>query len=449
MWLNFNPSGDLQYSFVLPWLPLLGSQLLFGMDGISLIMVGLSIFMVTIVSVHAITTQPRYQMVLCALFLMIEFMLIGLFSAQDAIVFFLCYEGVMVPMYICVGIWGGEARMQAAMKFFLYTFAGSILMLMAILYAGIQAGSFSFEALWAQSFSTVEQQLMFWCLLIGMGVKTPMWPLHTWLPDAHTQAPTEGSVLLAALLLKAGTYAMLKLLLPLVPDACAQNALIISILSLIAIIYVGILCRAQTDMKRLIAYASISHMGFVTLGLFATYFLTDSKIVVVGLMGSIIVMVAHAFSSGALFLSFGMIYEQQKTRHIDELRGLYHQMPYIGTMFLVYVFSTVGLPTTAGFVGEWMVILAALSGQQAWMGVLAATTMVISVVYMLGAYQKVFYGVPKDTVPVQINRVHKVLLGMLAAMIFILGLFPNLMVKPMQTSVEKLALFSQTTKVKR
>ena len=160
-------------------------------------------------------------------------------------------------------------------------------------------------------------------------------------------------------------------------------------------------------------------------------------------------MVAHAFSSGALFLSFGMIYEQQKTRHIDKLRGLYHQMPYIGAMFLVYVFSTVGLPTTAGFVGEWMVILAALSGQQAWLGVLAATTMVISVVYMLGAYQKVFYGVPKDTVPVQINMVHKILLGMLAVMIFTLGLFPNLMVKPMQTSVEKLALFSQTTKVKR
>ncbi len=446
LWQAFDANIGLQFMVELPWLSYMGSQWLFAIDGISMLMIGLSLFMVTIVIIN-----HAYQMSVsgyfCALFLLIFTMLIGLFSAQDAISFFVFWEGTMFPMYLCVGIWGGEKRIAAALKFFVYTFAGSIMMLMGILYIGAQAESFAFSALWSQPLSGIEQQFLFWALLIGMAVKTPMWPLHTWLPDAHTQAPTEGSVLLAALLLKAGTYGMLRLLLPVVPDACAENASLIFIISLIGIVYVGMLTSAQKDMKRLIAYASISHMGFVTLGLFSIYFVDDPRYAILGLMGAIIVMIAHALSSGALFLSFGMMYSHLKTRSIEQLRGLYQIMPLMGSMFLVYVMSTVGLPTTAGFVGEWMVILAALSGKSAWAGVLAATTMVISVVYMLGVYQKVFYGKGEGTVSMRLHVVQKFLLCTLASAIFIIGLYPNLLIDKMQTPVENLVSISLSSKV--
>ncbi|MDC3180838.1 NADH-quinone oxidoreductase subunit M [Gammaproteobacteria bacterium] len=445
IWKTLDPSQTFQFAYSMPWLTYMGSQWLFALDGISMVMIGLSLVMVSIVILYQIFSS-RMSAYLCALFLLILAMLIGLFTAQDAISFFVFWEGTMFPMYLCVGIWGGEDRINAAMKFFIYTFSGSILMLMGILYVGVSAGSFMFEAMWAQPLTLIEQQILFWLLLVGMAVKTPMWPLHTWLPDAHTQAPTEGSVLLAALLLKVGTYGMIRLLLPVVPDACSMYANVILVISLISIIYVGILTSAQKDMKRLIAYASISHMGFVTLGLFSIYLVSDLKYATLGFLGALVVMVAHAFSSGALFLSFGMVYQQLKTRRIEHMTGLYQVMPWVGSMFLVYVFSTVGLPTTAGFVGEWMVILSALSGQSAWAGVLAATTMVISVVYMLGVYQKVFYG-QSDQVVSPISMPYKGLLLILTIAIFSIGLYPNFLVDKMRIPAAEIITTSLRSKV--
>src|ERR1035437_3675597 len=384
LWVKFD-QGEAGFQFVenLPWLPAYGVGYKMGVDGISVLFVLLSTALTPIcilASWESITTRVREFMLS---FLILETMMVGMFCALDFVVFYMFFEAVLIPMYLIIGVWGGPRRGYAALKFFLYTLAGSVLMLLALLAMWQFAGTTDLAVLMKTHFPAAMQNWMFFAFLASFAVKVPMWPVHTWLPDAHVEAPTGGSVILAGVLLKMGAYGFLRFSLPMLPDASAQYAPLIYTLSIVAVIYTSLVALAQTDMKKLIAYSSVAHMGVVTIGLFTFN--------VQGIQGALFQMLSHGVVAGALFLCVGVVYDRIHSREIARYGGLADRMPGYALVFMLFTMARVGLPGTSGFVGEFLVIIGALQ-VNFWLALLGATGMILGAAYMLYLYRRVIFG---------------------------------------------------------
>jgi NADH-quinone oxidoreductase subunit M len=404
-----------------------------GVDGISMWFVPLTALVTVLVIVAGweVITERVHQYM--GAFLMLSGIMIGVFAALDGLLFYIFFEATLIPMYLIIGIWGGPRRVYAAFKFFLYTLAGSLLMLVALLYLYASSGG-SFDILvWHQMpLSAGVQTLLFFAFFAAFAVKVPMWPVHTWLPDAHVEAPTGGSVVLAAIMLKLGAYGFLRFSLPITPDASHQWAWLVITLSLIGVLYIGLVALVQKDMKKLVAYSSIAHMGFVTLGFFIFNDL--------GVMGGLFQMLSHGFVSGAMFLCIGVLYDRVHSREIADYGGVVNTMPKFTTLAVLFAMANCGLPATAGFVGEWMVILGAVKFNF-WVGALAATTLVWGAAYTLWMVKRVYFGAAeRESVRSlkDVNRRELGLLSVLAAGVLILGVYPRPVTDVMQASVTAL-----------
>ncbi len=431
---GFDPTqAGMQFVERAPWIEPFNIQYLLGVDGISLWFVPLTAF-ITVITVIAgwevITERVALYM---ASFLILSGLMVGVFCAVDAMLFYVFFEATLIPMYLIIGIWGGPRRVYAAFKFFLYTLLGSLLMLVALLYLYSQSGgSFNIIDWYTVPLSRTAQILLFVAFFAAFAVKIPMWPVHTWLPDAHVEAPTGGSIVLAAIMLKLGAYGFVRFVLPIVPDASRELAPLVIALSVIAVIYIGLVALVQTDMKKLVAYSSIAHMGFVTLG----FFLFSN----LGVEGGLVQMISHGFVSGAMFLGIGVLYDRMHTRAIADYGGVTSKMPHFAAFAVLFAMANAGLPGTSGFVGEWMVILAAVRSNF-WLGLLAATTLVLAAGYTLWMVKRVFFGpVRNDHVAAlaDINAREFLILALLAAGTLWFGLYPKFFTDPMQSSVAHL-----------
>ncbi len=450
LWAQFDPANPaLQFVQRFDWIPSMGIGYYVGVDGLSLFLVILTTFIMplaVLISWKAHVLEERGRQRLYYVFLLLlEWAMIGVFVAQDLIIFYLFWEVTLVPMYFLIGIWGSEQRVYAAVKFFLYTMAGSLLMLVAILYLGMSAGTFAQPDIVAmiQSGQLVlpmgdlvsPQSLLFLAFFIAFAIKVPVWPFHSWLPDAHVQAPVAGSVILAGVLLKMGSYGMIRFNLQLFPEASVAWAPFIAVLAIIGIIYGAWVSYAQSDMKKLVAYTSVSHMGFIVLGIFAV---SPSS-----MQGSILQMINHGISTGGLFLIVGMLYERRHTRQMSAFGGLWATMPLLGAIALVISLSSMGMPGTNGFVGEFTILLGTVSSDILGVvyAIVAATGIILAAIYMLAFYQKVFMGEVTHEENRSLPRLHWSELAVLVPiviMILWIGLAPNSFLAPMDTSVNAL-----------
>jgi NADH-quinone oxidoreductase subunit M len=384
LWARFDSSdGGFQFVEQVTWLPQWGITYKLGVDGISVLFVLLSTVLTPIcilASWEAITTRVREYMLA---FLILETMMVGMFAALDFVVFYMFFEGVLIPMYLIIGVWGGPRRVYAAIKFFLYTLAGSVLMLLALLAMWNFAGSTDIPTLLHTTFPASMQTWLFLAFLASFAVKVPMWPVHTWLPDAHVEAPTAGSVILAGVLLKMGAYGFLRFSVPMLPHASAELAPLMYALSVVAVVYTSLVALAQTDMKKLIAYSSVAHMGVVTIGIFTVN--------LQGISGALFQMLSHGFVSAALFLCVGVVYDRIHSRDIARYGGLADRMPAYSLLFMLFTLASIGLPGTSGFVGEFLVLVGAFE-VNFWLALLGSLGMILSAAYMLYLYRRIIFG---------------------------------------------------------
>ncbi len=447
LYTNFDSSTALmQFQENHSWISSFNVNYHLGIDGFALPLILLTTFITVIVVIagwEVIKNKPSQYM---AAFLIMEGLMIGVFSALDAFLFYVFWEAMLIPMFIIIGIWGGKNRIYATVKFFLYTFLGSVLMLIAFIYMyNKEGGSFSIADLHALQLSSKEQFWIFLAFFAAFAVKIPMWPVHTWLPDAHVEAPTGGSVVLAAVMLKLGGYGFIRFSLPITPDASASLAGFVIVLSLIAVVYIGLVALVQSDMKKLIAYSSIAHMGFVTLGLFIPFYIVVNGAALgqgsaLAIEGAMVQMISHGLISGAMFLCVGVLYDRMHSRDISAYGGVINKMPWFGAFAVLFAMANAGLPGTSGFVGELMVILASFKANF-WIAFLAATTLLLGAAYTLWMVKRVYFGeVANENVEKlqDLNRREFFMLSILAVGVILLGVYPNPLVDVMHASTNAL-----------
>ncbi len=426
------------------WIPRFNIYYHLGVDGIAMPLILLTSFMTVLVILAGWEVIKERVAQYMAAFLIMEGLMIGVFASLDAALFYVYWEAMLIPMFLIIGIWGGPRRVYATMKFFIYTFFGSVFMLVALLYLHFKTGSFLIADFQNYHMGMTPQLLIFLAFLIAFAVKVPMWPVHTWLPDAHVEAPTGGSVILAAIMLKLGAYGFLRFSLPITPDASQELDWLMISLSLIAVVYVGFVALAQEDMKKLIAYSSIAHMGFVTLGFFIAWRIFDNtgsiEGAAMGIEGGIVQMVSHGFISGAMFLCVGVMYDRMHSRQISDYGGVVNTMPTFAAFMVLFSMANTGLPGTSGFVGEFMVILSSFKANF-WFAFLAATTLILGAAYTLWMVKRVIFGdVANEQVAAltDINNREFLILGILAAVVLLLGLWPAPLLNVMGPTVHNL-----------
>jgi len=454
LWGNFDTTtAALQFTERLPWIARFRAYYALGVDGISLPLIVLTAFMtvpVVIAGWTVIETRPAQYY---AAFLIMEGLMIGVFCASDALLFYFFWEAMLIPMFLIIGIWGGPRRVYATIKFFLYTFLGSVFMLAALIYMYVKAGDYSIASLQALPLTLIEQRWIFLAFMLAFAVKVPMFPVHTWLPDAHVEAPTGGSVILAAIMLKMGGYGFLRFSLPVAPDASRELDLLVIALSLIAVIYIGYVALVQQDMKKLIAYSSIAHMGFVTLGAFVIYEIVratgSTQGAGMGLDGAMVQMVSHGLISGALFLCVGVLYDRVHSRMIADYGGVVNTMPVFATFMVLFALANTGLPGTSGFVGEFLVIIASFRASF-WYAALAALTLILGACYTLWLVKRVVFGAvanPRVAALADLNIREFIVLGALAAAVLLVGVWPAPLLKVMQPTIHHLVTQAVATKL--
>lgn len=444
-------TAAMQFTESVAWLPSFNIYYELGVDGISMPLIILTTLINVIVVISAWEVIKDRPAIYLGAFSIMTGLMVGVFSALDAILFYVFFEATLIPMFLIIGIWGGPRRVYATVKFFLYTFLGSVFMLIALIYLYREGGTFNVLDLHALQLGKNQQFWIFLAFLAAFAVKIPMWPVHTWLPDAHVEAPTAGSAVLAAIMLKMGGYGFLRFSLPVTPDASAQMGTFMIVISLVAVVYIGFVALAQRDMKKLIAYSSISHMGFVTLGIFIAFRLIakgDMAGVSLGLEGAIIQMISHGFISAAMFLCVGVMYDRMHSREIADYGGVINTMPLFAAFMVFFAMANAGLPGTSGFVGEFMVILASFKANF-WIAFLAATTLILGAAYTLWMVKRVIMGpIANDKVAAltDINSREFWMLGALAVFVLLVGLWPNVIGTVMHASVDNLVQHISTPK---
>jgi len=425
-------AAGMQFVEMQPWIENFKINYHLGVDGISVLFILLTSFTNVLVVIAGWKVIEKYVAQYMAAFLIMAGLMNGVFAALDGILFYVFWEAMLIPMFIVIGVWGGARRVYASIKFFLYTLLGSLLMLVAFIYLYLQSGSFEIQQWHQFPLNLREQILIFLALFSAFAVKVPMWPVHTWLPDAHVEAPTGGSVVLAAIMLKLGAYGFLRFSLPIAPDGSHELAGFMIALSLIAVVYIGLVALVQTDMKKLIAYSSISHMGFVTLGFFIFNAL--------GVEGALVQMISHGFISGAMFLCVGVMYDRVHSRNIADYGGVVNKMPMFAAFFVLFAMANSGLPATSGFVGEFMVIMGAIK-VNFWYAFLAATTLIFGAAYTLWMVKRVVFGaVGNDHVEhmQDISAREFLVLATLAIAVLAMGVYPKPFTEVMHVSVNNL-----------
>jgi len=435
---------QMQFVENMPWISAFNINYHLGIDGISMPLILLTAFTTILVVIAGWDNIKHKTAQYMAAFLIMDGLMIGVFAALDSILFYVFWEAMLIPMFLIIGIWGGERRVYATIKFFLYTFLGSVFMLVALIYMYAQSGTFGILDFHGIKLGMTEQILIFLAFLLAFAVKVPMWPVHTWLPDAHVEAPTGGSVILAAIMLKMGTYGFVRFSMPITPDAAQNLDWLMITLSLIAIVYIAFVALVQKDMKKLIAYSSISHMGFVTLGFFIIYAIIDNTGSVqgaaMGIEGALVQMISHGFISGAMFLCIGVMYDRMHSRLISDYGGVANTMPIFAGFMVFFAMANAGLPGTSGFVGEFLVILAAFKANF-WIAFLAATTLIFGAAYTLWMVKRVIFGeVANEKVAAlkDVNNREFFILGTLAVAVLLLGLWPAPLLDVMHSTVDHL-----------
>jgi NADH-quinone oxidoreductase subunit M len=452
LWVYFDTSTPLmQFTEQHDWIPSLHSSYSLGVDGIAMPLILLTTFITPLVVIASWTVIDKKPGQYYAAFLILEGLMIGVFAALDGLLFYVLWEAMLIPMFIIIGVWGGPRRVYATIKFFLYTFLGSVLMLVSLIYLYLQtcdAGQCSYliADFYDLPLDLNEQILIFISFLVAFAVKVPMWPVHTWLPDAHVEAPTGGSVILAAIMLKMGGYGFLRFSLPITPDASDTLDWLVISLSLIAVVYIGFVALVQQDMKKLIAYSSIAHMGFVTLGSFLTFELMsvngDTRGAAMGIDGAMVQMISHGLISGALFFCVGVLYDRVHSREISAYGGVVNTMPIFATFAVLFALANSGLPATSGFVGEFLVIVASFRADF-WYAFLAGLTLILGAAYTLWMVKRVIFGeVANENVAAltDVNAREFIVLGVLAIAVLLLGLWPAPLLEAMRPTVENLVL---------
>jgi NADH-quinone oxidoreductase subunit M len=435
-----NAATGMQFAEKISWVASLNVFYSLGVDGISAPLILLTTFITPLVVVSSWDTIKDRPAQYFAAFLILEGLMVGVFSALDALLFYVFWEAMLIPMFLIIGIWGGARRVYATLKFFLYTFLGSVLMLVAFIYLYGQTGGFDLFGFMGAPLTLTAQKMIFVAFLLAFAVKVPMWPVHTWLPDAHVEAPTGGSVILAAIMLKMGGYGFIRLSLPIVPDGSEYFSEMMIALSLIAVVYIGFVALMQKDMKKLIAYSSIAHMGFVTLGLFILWSFSEGTGAALGVTGAMVQMISHGLISGAMFLCVGVLYDRMHSREIADYGGVANTMPTYAAFMVLFAMANAGLPGTSGFVGEFMVIIASFKANF-WYAFLAASTLILGAAYTLWMVKRVIYGeVANDKVAAltDLNAREFIVLTILAISVLLVGLWPAPLVDMMNVSIEQL-----------